>query len=71
LVLRIKGALAPSKGLTATFILGTLTIMTTMVRFITLKVGTGQPNLVCESSAHPIRSYHHGLTLTVKFMQTL
>ncbi|GJC88487.1 hypothetical protein ColLi_11325 [Colletotrichum liriopes] len=42
----IFGVLKPSKGLTIAFVLGLLTIFTTIVRFITLKVGTGQENLV-------------------------
>ena len=48
LVLLIRGTIPVSKGLIVTFVLGTLIILVTMVRFITLKVGTGQPNLVCE-----------------------
>lgn len=50
LTLLIQGVLDRSTGLTLTFALGTLTIMTTIVRFITLKVGTGQENLVCKYS---------------------
>lgn len=46
LALLIKGTLPASKGVTLTFVLGTLTIFTTIIRFVTLKVGTGQPNLV-------------------------
>ena len=49
LILLIQGVLKSSTGVTVTFILGALTICTTMVRFITLKVGTGQENLVCKS----------------------
>lgn len=48
LILLIQGVLKSSKGLTLTFVLGTLTIFTTIVRFITLKIGTGQENLVCK-----------------------
>ncbi|KAF9770012.1 hypothetical protein IL306_012487 [Fusarium sp. DS 682] len=51
LILLVQGVLQPSKGVTATFILGGLTIATTIVRFVTLKVGTGQENLVCKSTA--------------------
>lgn len=50
LILLVQGVLQPSKGVTATFVLGALTICTTIVRFVTLKVGTGQENLVCKSS---------------------
>jgi hypothetical protein len=42
-----------STGLTITFILGTLTIFSTVVRFVTLKVGTGQENLVCKCLGYP------------------
>ncbi|KIL89230.1 hypothetical protein FAVG1_07624 [Fusarium avenaceum] len=46
LILLLQGVLHHSKGVTLTFVLGALTICTTMVRFICLKVGTGQENLV-------------------------
>ncbi|KAL2671489.1 hypothetical protein Neosp_014079 [[Neocosmospora] mangrovei] len=46
LILLIQGVIKPSTGVTVTFVFGTLTICTTIVRFITLKVGTGQENLV-------------------------
>jgi hypothetical protein len=46
----IQGVLQASTGLTVTLILGTLTIFSTNVRFVTLWVGTGQPNLVCKYS---------------------
>ncbi|KAF4975676.1 hypothetical protein FZEAL_7566 [Fusarium zealandicum] len=46
LILLIQGVLKPSTGVTVTFVLGALTICTTIVRFVTLKVGTGQENLV-------------------------
>ncbi|KAJ4317224.1 hypothetical protein N0V84_007443 [Fusarium piperis] len=46
LILLIQGIIKPSTGVTVTFVFGTLTICTTIVRFITLKVGTGQENLV-------------------------
>jgi hypothetical protein len=49
LILLVQGVLQPSRGVTATFVLGALTICTTIVRFVTLKVGTGQENLVCKS----------------------
>lgn len=48
LILLLQGVLHHSKGVTLTFVLGALTICTTMVRFICLKVGTGQENLVCK-----------------------
>lgn len=48
LALLIQGVLKPSKGVALTFFLGALTIATTIIRFTTLKVGTGQPNLVCK-----------------------
>lgn len=40
--------LRPSVGLAVTFVLGTLTILSSVVRFATLNIGTGQENLVCE-----------------------
>ncbi|KAI8654559.1 hypothetical protein NCS57_01202400 [Fusarium keratoplasticum] len=46
LILLIQGVIKPSTGVTVTFVFGTLTICTTIVRFVTLKVGTGQENLV-------------------------
>ncbi|KAF5025530.1 hypothetical protein F66182_2435 [Fusarium sp. NRRL 66182] len=46
LILLLQGVLKPSMGVTVTFILGALTICTTIVRFATLKIGTGQENLV-------------------------
>ncbi|KAF6820881.1 archaeal flagellin n-terminal-like domain-containing protein [Colletotrichum plurivorum] len=45
-VLVVQGVLTSSKGLTITFALGALTIMTTIIRFASLKIGTGQENLV-------------------------
>ncbi|KAK0385891.1 hypothetical protein NLU13_7066 [Sarocladium strictum] len=38
--------LRPSVGLAVTFVLGTLTILSSVVRFATLNIGTGQENLV-------------------------
>jgi hypothetical protein len=49
LILLLQGVLHHSKGVTLTFVLGAMTICTTMVRFICLKVGTGQENLVCKT----------------------
>ncbi|KAM6516561.1 hypothetical protein FALCPG4_014743 [Fusarium falciforme] len=46
LILLIQGVIKSSTGVTVTFVFGTLTICTTIVRFVTLKVGTGQENLV-------------------------
>ncbi|KAK1672189.1 archaeal flagellin N-terminal-like domain-containing protein [Colletotrichum godetiae] len=60
LTLLIQGVLERSIGLTLTFVLGTLTIMTTIVRFITLKVGTGQENLV-----YPLSILEMTLAITV------
>ncbi|KAK1625094.1 archaeal flagellin N-terminal-like domain-containing protein [Colletotrichum phormii] len=60
LTLLIQGVLERSTGLTLTFVLGTLTIMTTIVRFITLKVGTGQENLV-----YPLSILEMTLAITV------
>ncbi|KAI8307916.1 hypothetical protein K4K61_003104, partial [Colletotrichum sp. SAR11_59] len=54
------GVLPASKGLTLTFVLGTLTIFTTILRFITLKVGTGQENLV-----YPMSMVEMALAITV------
>ncbi|KAJ4258996.1 hypothetical protein NW762_008084 [Fusarium torreyae] len=60
LILLIQGVLKPSKGVTVTFVLGALTICTTMVRFICLKVGTGQENLV-----YPLSMVEVTLAITV------
>jgi hypothetical protein len=49
LVLLVQGILRASKGVTVTFALGAVTIAASVVRFVTLKVGTGQANLVCKS----------------------
>ncbi|KAF2123836.1 hypothetical protein P153DRAFT_351318 [Dothidotthia symphoricarpi CBS 119687] len=46
LVLLIQGVLKASAGVNLTFVLGALTIMSGVVRFICLNVGTGQENLV-------------------------
>ena len=48
-ILLARGVLKGSKGVTLTFALGALTIMSGIVRFVCLKVGTGQENLVCKS----------------------
>jgi hypothetical protein len=47
-ILLCQHVLHSSTGLILTFILGTLTIFSTVVRFATLKIGTGQFNLVCK-----------------------
>ncbi|OHE95097.1 archaeal flagellin N-terminal-like domain-containing protein [Colletotrichum orchidophilum] len=60
LTLLIQGVLERSTGLTLTFVLGTLTILTTIVRFICLKVGTGQENLV-----YPLSILEMTLAITV------
>ncbi|KZL72760.1 archaeal flagellin N-terminal-like domain-containing protein [Colletotrichum tofieldiae] len=60
LTLLAQGVLKPSKGLTIAFVLGLLTIFTTIVRFITLKVGTGQENLV-----YPLSILEMTLAITV------
>ncbi|KAK2008215.1 archaeal flagellin N-terminal-like domain-containing protein [Colletotrichum eremochloae] len=60
LTLLIQGVLKPSKGLNFTLVLGLLTIFTTMVRFICLKVGTGQENLV-----YPLSILEMTLAITV------
>jgi hypothetical protein len=49
LVLLVQDVLRASKGVTVTFALGAVTIAASVVRFVTLKVGTGQANLVCKS----------------------
>ena len=49
-ILLVQGILKSSTGLVVTFVFGTLTILTTVVRFASLKIGTGQENLVCKSS---------------------
>lgn len=49
IVLLAKGILRASAGVSLTFVLGALTIVSSVVRFATLKIGTtGQPNLVCK-----------------------
>lgn len=46
IVLLAKGILRASAGVSLTFVLGALTIVSSIVRFATLKIGTGQENLV-------------------------
>jgi hypothetical protein len=46
LALLIRGIIPTSTGVVVTFALGTLTILSSVIRFVTLKVGTGQENLV-------------------------
>ncbi|KAF1940986.1 hypothetical protein EJ02DRAFT_455529 [Clathrospora elynae] len=46
LILLAQGVLRSSTGVSLTFVLGALTIISSIVRFVTLKVGTGQENLV-------------------------
>jgi hypothetical protein len=48
-ILLARGVLRSSRGVTLTFALGALTIISGIVRFVCLKVGTGQENLVCKS----------------------
>jgi hypothetical protein len=48
LVLLAQGVLRAETGVMMTFGLGALTIAASVVRFVTLKVGTGQANLVCK-----------------------
>ncbi|KAF4447204.1 archaeal flagellin N-terminal-like domain-containing protein [Fusarium austroafricanum] len=60
LILLVQGVLKPSTGVTVTFVLGAMTIATTMVRFICLKVGTGQANLV-----YPLSMLEMALAITV------
>lgn len=48
LILLIQGVLKSSRGVSLTFALGTLTILSGVVRFVCLNVGTGQENLVCK-----------------------
>jgi hypothetical protein len=48
-ILLARGVLARSSGVTLTFALGAITIISGIVRFVCLKVGTGQENLVCKS----------------------
>ena len=52
LILLAQGILKKSTGVTVTFCLGALTIISGIVRFASLKIGTGQENLVCKSSKH-------------------
>lgn len=47
-ILLARGVLTNSTGVTVTFALGALTIASGIVRFVCLKVGTGQENLVCK-----------------------
>jgi hypothetical protein len=48
LILILKGLIRYSTVVGVTLALGALTIMVIIVRFITLKIGTGQENLVCQ-----------------------
>jgi hypothetical protein len=47
-LLLAQGVLKSSMGVVLTFALGAFAIFSSIVRFTTLKVGTGQENLVCE-----------------------
>jgi hypothetical protein len=47
-ILLAKRVLRNSTGVTLTFASGALTIMSGIVRFAALKIGTGQENLVCK-----------------------
>jgi hypothetical protein len=49
LILLGQGIFKKSTGVTLTFCLGALTIISGIVRFASLKIGTGQENLVCKS----------------------
>ncbi|KAK7964473.1 hypothetical protein PG988_011447 [Apiospora saccharicola] len=60
LILLIQGVLTASTGLAVTFVFGTLTIFTTIVRFACLKIGTGQENLV-----YPLSMLEMALAITV------
>ncbi|KAK8078760.1 hypothetical protein PG994_002567 [Apiospora phragmitis] len=60
LILLIQGVLQSSTGLAVTFVFGTLTIFTTVVRFACLKIGTGQENLV-----YPLSMLEMALAITV------
>lgn len=51
-ILLARGVLRSSTGVTLTFALGALTICSGIVRFVCLKVGTGQENLVCKLILH-------------------
>jgi hypothetical protein len=48
LILLTQGVLKSSASVTLAFSLGALTIASGIVRFVCLKVGTGQENLVCK-----------------------
>jgi hypothetical protein len=48
MILLVQGSLKTSAGVMVTFAFGALAIALGTVRFICLKVGTGQENLVCE-----------------------
>lgn len=55
-ILLARGVLKGSIGVTLTFALGALTIISGIVRFVCLKVGTGQENLVCKSCSDALPS---------------
>ncbi|KAL1603424.1 hypothetical protein SLS59_004521 [Nothophoma quercina] len=62
-ILLARGMLKNSTGFTITFALGALTIASSIVRFVCLRVGTGQENLVCKylslaASAYPVAKCH-------------
>ena len=61
-ILLARGMLKNSTGFTITFALGALTIASSIVRFVCLRVGTGQENLVCKyllltASAYLVAKY--------------
>ncbi|KAK6859074.1 hypothetical protein PG995_004927 [Apiospora arundinis] len=59
-ILLMQGVLKSSTGLAVTFVFGTLTVLTTIVRFACLKIGTGQANLV-----YPLSMLEMALAITV------
>lgn len=70
-VLLVKGILRSSTGVGLTFALGALTIASGIVRFVCLKVGTGQENLVCKSTTLVLRLMYATFKLTCSLIDPL
>jgi hypothetical protein len=70
-VLLVKGILRSSTGVGLTFALGALTIASGIVRFVCLKVGTGQENLVCKSTTLVPRLMYTTFKLTCSLIDPL
>lgn len=70
LILLSLGVLKASPGITLTFAFGALVIASGVVRFVCLKVGTGQKNLVCRFPATKLTLYSNSECTNTSCPQT-